>query len=155
MSIISKLNFLDLNPADVSNLSYHNRCDILNSNSVLVARHFQYRVEHFFKLLVANGPLGKTKYYATRVEFQVRGSPHIHSFIWIENAPKLTAENIDNYILWVDNIISAKLPGISNDPQLHDSVKTYIKYIDIPKPAGNIKMINVDFTLGDISLIVL
>ena len=62
VSIISKLNFSDLNPADVSNLSYYNRCDILNSNPVLVARHFQYRVEHFLKLLIANGPLGKTKY---------------------------------------------------------------------------------------------
>ena len=106
-------------------MSYHNRCDILNSNPVPVARHFQYRVEHFVKLLVANGPLGKTKYYAIRVEFQVRGSPHFHSFIWIENAPKLTARKIDNYILWVDSIISAKLPDIDNDPQLHDLVKTY------------------------------
>ena len=74
-------------------------------------------------MIVANGPLGKTKYYATRVEFQVRGSPHIHSFIWIENAPKLTAENIDNYIPWVDSIISAKLSD--NDPQLNELVKTY------------------------------
>ena len=31
---------------------------------VLVARHFQYCVELFFKLFVTNGPLGKTKYYA-------------------------------------------------------------------------------------------
>ena len=121
VSIITKLNFSDLNPADISNLSYHNRCDILNSNPV--ARHFQYRVELFVKLLVANGPLGKTKYYAIRVEFQVRGSPHIHSFIGIENAPKLTAGKID--MLWVDSIISAKLSDIDNDPQLHDLVKIY------------------------------
>ena len=104
-------------------------------------------------MLVANGPLGKTKYCAIRVEFQVRGSPHTHSFIWIENAPKLTVGKIDNYILWVDSIISAKLPDIDNDPQLHDLSKRHIKYIGIPKPVGNIEMINVDFTLEDISLI--
>ena len=50
---------------------------------VLVARHFQNRVEVFFKKIVLNGPLGRTRYYAICVEFQVRGSPHIHSFIWI------------------------------------------------------------------------
>ena len=49
----------------------------------------------FFKVIVLDGPLGKTQYYATRVEFQVRGSSHMHSFIWILNAPKLTNFNID------------------------------------------------------------
>ena len=44
----------------------------------------------FLRIIVLDGPLGKTQYYAIRVEFQVRGSPHIHSFIWILNAPKLT-----------------------------------------------------------------
>ena len=44
----------------------------------------------FFKTIVLNGSLGKTQYYAIRVELQVRGSPHINSFIWILNAPKLT-----------------------------------------------------------------
>ena len=44
----------------------------------------------FFRIDVLNGPLGKTQYYAIRVEFQVRGSPNIHSFIWILNTPKLT-----------------------------------------------------------------
>ena len=58
----------------------------MNKNPVLVARHFQYRVETFFKVIVLDEPLVKTSYYAIRVEFQVRGSPHIHSFIWILNA---------------------------------------------------------------------
>ena len=48
---------------------------------------FQYRVEVFFKEIVVDGPLGKTKYYAIGVEFQVRGSPHAHCFLWVANAP--------------------------------------------------------------------
>ena len=32
------------------------------------------------------GPLGKTFYYVYWVEFQIRESPHIHSFIWIQKA---------------------------------------------------------------------
>ena len=74
---------------------------------------------------MANGPLGKTKYYAIRVEFQVRGSPHIHSFIWVENAPKLTEENIEEYTRWVYNIISVQLPDHDVNPKLHNCIKTY------------------------------
>ena len=40
-------------------MSYHERCDTLNKNPVLVARHFQYRVEMFFNIIVLDGPLGK------------------------------------------------------------------------------------------------
>ena len=65
---------------DISNLSYHDRWNILNNNTILVARHFQYRVEVFVLNLI-DGPLGKSKHYAIRVEFQIRGSSHIHSFI--------------------------------------------------------------------------
>ena len=37
------------------------RSDVtLNSNPVLVARHFQYRVEIIFQIVVLDGPLGKT-----------------------------------------------------------------------------------------------
>ena len=42
------------------------------------------------------GLLERAQYYAIRVEFQVRGSPHIHSFIWILNEPKLAKVNIDD-----------------------------------------------------------
>ena len=71
--------------------------DTSNQNPVLVARHFQYRVETFSKVIVLEGSLGKTQYYAIPVEFQVEGSPHIHLFIWILNAPKLKRFNIDEY----------------------------------------------------------
>ena len=39
-----------------------------NKSLVLVARRFQYRVEVFFKDIKMNVYLGKTKYYAIRVE---------------------------------------------------------------------------------------
>ena len=52
-------------------MSYHEGCDILNKNPVLVTRDFQYRVEIFFKIIVLDGPLRKNQYYAIRVEFKV------------------------------------------------------------------------------------
>ena len=59
------------------------------------------------------------------LNFKLEVARTYNSFIWIENVPRLTAENIDNYILWADSIISAKFPDIDNDPRLHDLVKTY------------------------------
>ena len=130
ISIIFKLNGVDVS----DEMSHHEKCDTLNKNPVLVARHFQYRVEMFFKIIVLDGPLGKTQYYAIRVEFQIRGSPHIHSSIWILNAPKLTKVNIDDYRKWVDSVIRSDLPDpnklniskkIENEPALFELVKTY------------------------------
>ncbi|XP_066912801.1 uncharacterized protein [Clytia hemisphaerica] len=125
ISIIYKLKGQNVTNEFIENLSYHERCDLLNSNPVLVARHFQYRVEVFFKEIVLDGPLGKTTYYAIRVEFQVRGSPHIHSFLWILNAPTLTPETKSEYVEFVDKIIKVCLPSQQEDPELFNLVKTY------------------------------
>ena len=53
---------------------------MLNTNPVIVAKHFQYRVETFFNevLLIKANPIGKIVYYALCIEFQMRGSPHLH-----------------------------------------------------------------------------
>ena len=125
ISIIFKLKGTEVSENDINKMSYHDRCDALNSNPVLVARHFQYRVEVFYKTIILNGPLGNTNYYVIRVEFQVRGSPHIHSFIWIKDAPKLTCETKNEYILWLDSIVRADLPNYQNEPELYQLVKTY------------------------------
>ena len=94
-------------------------------NPVLLARHFQYRVELFFKVIVINGPLGKVKYHAIRVEFQVRGSPHIHSFLWIVNAPILSKDNVVEYTQFIDSVVKAFVPDIHENPELFDLVTTY------------------------------
>ena len=79
----------------------------------------------FLKVIVVDGPLGKTQYYAFRVEFQVRGTPHMHSFIWILNTPKLTAFSIDESTKWVDSIVRSDLPNSVNEQILFDLVKIY------------------------------
>ena len=46
-----------------------------------MAGYFPYRAEILFKEIVIDGPIGKTKSNAILVQFQIRGSPHIHSFL--------------------------------------------------------------------------
>ena len=123
--IMLKLSGGIITEEDLENLSYRDRCDILNMNPVFMAKHFQYRVEVFFKEIIINGPLGKLSYYAIRVEFQFRGSPHIHSFLWVIGAPKLTKENKQEYISFVDGIVKASIPNQKENPHLHELVKMY------------------------------
>ena len=59
--IINKLNNLGLSDEELKNLSYQESCNLLSNNPVLVARLFQYKVEVFFKEIILDGPLGKTK----------------------------------------------------------------------------------------------
>ena len=94
--IINKLYNLGLSDEESKNLSYQECCNLLNNNPLLVPRNFQNKVEVFFNKIILDGPLTKAKYFAIRMEFQERGSPHVHSFIWIFNAPNI--ENEATYI---------------------------------------------------------
>ena len=62
ISIIFKFNRVDISDKKVDKMSYHERCDFFKKNPILVARYFRYNVEMFFKIIVFDGPLGKTQY---------------------------------------------------------------------------------------------
>ena len=52
---INKLNSLGLSDDELKNVSCQERCSLLNNYPVLVARHFQYKVEVFFKEIILDG----------------------------------------------------------------------------------------------------
>ena len=120
-NIINKLNNLGLSDEELSyHLSYQERCNLLHNKPILVARNFQYKVKVFFKEIILDGPLGRTKYYTIHIEVQERGSPHFHSFIWIFNALNIESEGA--YTEFVEKTInkhrSIKLPDHLNDTEL-------------------------------------
>ena len=97
----------------VESLSYVQRCQILNANAVVVAKHFQHRVETFFSEVPLSqwNPIGKITYYALRIEFQMKGSPHLHALVWTSDCPKLTSDTKDAYVKFVDRHVQGNLPG--------------------------------------------
>ena len=125
VEIIQKIKGKDMTEEEIRNLSYMERTEILQSNPVVLARHFQYRLECYFKHIISKGALGgKLKHYAIRIEFQARGTPHAHCLIWIEDAPILTHETIHEYSEFIDKIIKCDLPE-DKTSELFDLVKTY------------------------------
>ena len=44
-------------------------------------------------LLSQSNPIGKITYYALRIEFQMRGSPHLHALIWTSDCENVLPPN--------------------------------------------------------------
>ena len=147
--IIARTQGKNLTDEQVDALSYNERCSMLNFNPVFAAKHFQYRVETFFtEVLLSNAnPIGKIVYYALRIEFQMRGSPHLHALIWTSDCPKLTSETKEDYVDYIDQRVHAHLPNEDQDPELHELVKTYQKHSH-SKTCRKYKNIKCRFNFG-------
>ena len=66
----------------------------------------------FFKVLKTNvSSLGILTDYYLRIEFQHRGSPHVHSLLWIQNAPKYGRASISEIINFIKAAITCNLPS--------------------------------------------
>ena len=78
ISIRASLRGEMLTQEEIDHVDFFTRCAYLNQNPVLLPRHFQYRVEMFFKVIVIDSPLGEVKYHAIHIEFEVRGSTYVH-----------------------------------------------------------------------------
>lgn len=85
-------------------------------------------------------PLGKITDYFARVEFQYRGSPHIHMFFWIENVPnKIDDQNIVQLKNYINASISSVIPDRSTDSEMHDLVKKLQTHSHTPYCSNNYK----------------
>jgi hypothetical protein len=45
--------------------------------------------------------------FVEKVEFQARGSPHIHAEYWVKDAPKLEEDTDAEITAFIDNYITA------------------------------------------------
>lgn len=53
-----------------------------------------------------NCPIGKVQDYYIRVEFQQRGSPHLHFLFWMKDSPTYGSSQIDDILQFIDSHIS-------------------------------------------------
>ena len=74
-----------------SDLSSNEKWKLMRENPLLVAKHFNRRKQAFLKYILhgKSKPLGEITDYFLRIEFQLRGSPHIHMFLWVKGSPDL------------------------------------------------------------------
>ena len=103
---------------ELENLNWEEKCRLIQSDPVTCARHFDYQFNQFLRhfLMSSATPLGKIADWFYRVEYQQRGSPHIHMLIWLEDAPVYRCNNDSDVTTFIDKIITCKKPN--NDPEL-------------------------------------
>lgn len=98
-SLLSILAFLidgkRFTPEEMLKATWETRCRLIRSDPVTCARHFQHRVERFYHHILKSSasPLGILNDSFYRIEFQQRGSPHVHGLLWIEGAPHIGEED--------------------------------------------------------------
>ncbi|CAJ1069182.1 uncharacterized protein LOC115579693 [Xyrichtys novacula] len=122
-------------------LDWSSKCEILRSNPVTTMRMFDKRVEALFRDLILSPaqPIGKVVDYFYRLEFQHRGSPHIHGMVWVAGAPVFEECSDEEVCKFVARFIKAELPDENKDPELYKIVtevqmhsknhsKTCVKY---------------------------
>ena len=104
------------------------RAKKLNKFPHIAAYYFQQRAEIFIHHLMI--PNLKIVDFWYRIEFQHRGSPHIHGLFWIENAPSIDVthaqpqamEQLKNYF---DTLISTWHPNPNEQYDAHPSSLHY------------------------------
>ncbi|CAF1519982.1 unnamed protein product, partial [Rotaria sp. Silwood1] len=97
---------------EAENMSYEKKCDLIRNDPVTCVRYFEHRLKCLWEILSA--PCGPFQGYEledkyVRVEFQVRGSPHVHALLWLKNAPKYDKdkpESIERCTEFIDKLIS-------------------------------------------------
>ena len=127
--IASQFN-VTLSNEDIANMSWEERCSWIRRNPVTAARQFDYRVQLFVKHVLGSGLLGDVIDYLYRVEFQQRGSPHIHMVIWIKDAPDFMTAADKEISAFVDKYISCALP--SDDEELREKVTKLQRHVHSP-----------------------
>lgn len=97
----------------VEQIEWADRCELLRSNAVTAARLFDFRWHCFLRevLMSPSNPIGKIKDDFYRVEFQQRGSPHVHCLFWIEDAPLLDKNTDEEVVQFIDKYVTCELPS--------------------------------------------
>ena len=95
------------------------KCKLISKDPGTCSRYFNNRVQKFFKHILKSpySPFGILTNSFYRVEFQHRGSPHIHGLLWIKNAPHYEKNDDTEIIEYIDSIISCSF--IENEKKIH------------------------------------
>ena len=113
---------------EIEKMTGSQKCTLISSHPTACSQYFDNRVKKFYKHILKSphSPFGKLVNYFYRVEFQHRGSPHIHGLLWIENAPHYEKNTDQEIIQYIDSIITRER-NISNNQnksielQLHNN----------------------------------
>ena len=100
----------DYTDDEVTQMTWQKKSELIQKDPVTCARNFKRMVQLFIHEFIKSScqPIGEVVDFFYRVEFQQRGSPHIHGLFWIKNAPEYGRDCDGDVIKFVDSYISCK-----------------------------------------------
>ena len=112
LKMLAKLNNgISYTDKDIEGLTWQEKTKLVQRDPVTCSRYFDHRVQEFLNAILKSNcePIGKLKDFFYRVEFQQRGSPHIHMLVWIENAPTLEKSSEEEIVKFVDKYLTCSV----------------------------------------------
>ena len=112
LKMLAKLNDgISYSDKDIEELTWQEKTKLVQRDLVTCSRYFDHRVQEFLNAILKSNcePIGKLRDFFYRVEFQQRGSPHIHMLVWIENAPTLEKSSEEEIVKFVDKYLTCSV----------------------------------------------
>ena len=100
----------DYTDEEVKQMTWQKKSELIQKDPVTCARNFEHMVQLFIHNFIKSSshPIGEVVDFFYRVEFQQRGSPHIHGLFWIKNAPEYGKDTDQDIANFVDSYVSCK-----------------------------------------------
>ena len=91
-----------------------------------VSRKFSKKFHDFFEVVIIKGEvLGKVNQFFWKKEYQMRGAPHYHVLLWINEAPVIGVDSDITVLKWIQEQITCRIPDKGTNPELHCLVTKY------------------------------
>ena len=105
--LVEKKDYTD---DEIKNMTWLQKSNLIQKDPVTCARNFEHMVQLFIKDVLKSNlmPIGEIVDFFYRVEFQQRGSPHIHALFWVKDAPQYEKSSNDTIVQFVDKYITCK-----------------------------------------------
>jgi len=99
-----------LSDEEVLGMPYLERVKWLNKNPTAVTLYIYDVFRRFlFDFILKTEVFGKVKDYVVKVEFQQRGTPHIHLILWIKDAPIYGVNSNEELTAFIDKYIFCEI----------------------------------------------
>lgn len=101
---------------EILNMSWEHKSKLIKADPVTCARYFDFST--FFTEVLGHEthPVSQIKDYFYRIEFQQRGSPHVHMLLWIKDAPNILSHEYHEVAEFINKYVSCNKDGA--DPSL-------------------------------------
>lgn len=117
-----------ISEADAEDMTWESKADLIRKDPITCSRYFDYRLRQCTKYILLNKE-GIFKDHPimdsfSRIEFQHRGSPHMHGLFWLKDSPKFDEHDPDSFgrcAGFIDKYISceAEVDGVIHQGHKH------------------------------------